>query len=436
MKVFKGLGGWPGKAEGRVVWVEPRSDWGRGPVADRAAEIERVRRALAEAAEVLEGWMAQQTTLGGRLLLQHCEAALADSAFTGRVTMLIDVHGLPGPAALVEAAELVARVMMRSPELQEKAQALPVAARWLAGRLDPVEHPADAILVGRELSPLELLDWERPAIMAAGDPGIVGKGPLVWGVPQVDPGWSGREARIDGLTVAIGEAAPVRAASAPAEVCAAIRRSVVEIAQRMRRDGLVRLTAGNVSCRIPGTELFAITPSGMEYEELEPQDICILDLHGRPVDAGRRPSTEEPLHRLTYQRRPDVQAIVHTHSLYASAFACTGQELPVISTELAGLVGGTGRCAPYAPSGTMEFAETAMRALGEGEVALLFQNHGVLALGGSLKEAYSVAVGVEEAARLYFIVRQIGTPIILPEEERRRIFRVMHTTYGQSGEGS
>ncbi|MEW8978747.1 MAG: class II aldolase/adducin family protein [Symbiobacterium sp.] len=427
MAVYTAAGGWPGTAEGRIVWVGAPERPERAQCADRPAEIGRLREALARGLADLETWIERQPTLGGRVVLQQCREALQDAAFTQRVTMLIDQHGLAAPAALEEAAALVAGVMARSEELAERAQALQMVARWLARRLEGTAYPDDAILVAPEFSPLEVLDRTRPAVMAAGEPPVVGDAPLLWGVAAVSPEWEGRRARVDGLLLSVAEEAE------PALPYEAERRKVIVIARRMQADGLVRLTSGNVSCRIPGTDLLAITPSGMPYDRLEPADICVLDLDGNVVDARRRPSTETPLHRLTYRRRPDVGGIVHTHSLYASAFACVGRELPVISTELAGLVGSAVRCAPYAPSGTEEFAQTAVETLGDEDVAVLFQNHGVMAVGPTLDRAYAVAVGVEEAAQLYCIASHLGEPIILPEEERRRLFRYMQTRYGQPG---
>ncbi len=431
METYQGSGCWSGQASGRILWVETAPVHDRGPVSDRAAEISRLRAAMATALADLERLTEQQPTLGGKVALQTYREALQDPAFSGRVTMLIDVHGLPASTALVEGASLVAQVMSRSEDLAERAVTFPVAARWLARRLMPQSIPPGTILAATELSPLELLDRTHPAIVASGDPGVQGDTPLVWGVAAASPDWAGRMAHIDGESVTLEP----RGQSHEPVGYSAVRRTVLEVARRMKRDGLVRLTSGNVSCRVPGLDQFAITPSGMEYESLEPDDICILDLEGNLVDGRRRPSTEAPLHRLTYQRRPDVNGIVHTHSIYASAFACLGQEMPVISTELAGLVGGTIRCAPYAKSGTEEFAVTALDTLGADDVAVLFQNHGVMAVGHSLKAAYDVAVGLEEAAMIYHLARQMGEPVILPEEERRRIFRVTQTSYGQPGEG-
>jgi L-ribulose-5-phosphate 4-epimerase len=214
-----------------------------------------------------------------------------------------------------------------------------------------------------------------------------------------------------------------------------VRKQVCDIAKRMQRDGLVKLTSGNVSARIPGTGFFAITPSGMEYETLVPSDVCVCDIStGKVIHGHRRPSSELPLHKLIMERRPDVNGIVHTHSIYASAFACLAMDMPVISTELAALVGGTIKCAPYARSGTEQFAEAALESLTDG-VACLFQNHGALAVGPSLKMAYSVAVGLEEAAMIYHLAKQMGDPIILPDEERTRLFREFRLYYGQPKPG-
>lgn len=427
MAVHRAQGAWPGEAEGRIYWVDKEWKPERARCTDRPAEFARLREAVARALADLDAWMERQPTLGGRVFLQHCREALQDPAFMERVTTLIDQHGLTAPAALVEAAALVGGIMARSEELRERAQALQDAARWLARRLAGATYPPDAILASQAFSALELLDRTRPAVMAAGEPAVVGDAPLLWGMAAVSPEWNGRPARIRGRELILDE-------EAGALQYEAARRAVLSTARRMLADGLVRLTAGNVSCRIAGTELFAITPSGMPYDSLEPADICILDLEGRIVDARRRPSTESALHRFIYRRRPDVGGVVHTHSLYATAFACTGREIPVISIEVAGLVGEAVRCAPYAPAGTEQLAEVVAETLGSEGVAVLLQNHGAVAVGETLDRAYAAAVAVEEAAHVFLLARQLGEPIILPPEERRRIFLSMRTGYGQPRE--
>lgn len=214
-----------------------------------------------------------------------------------------------------------------------------------------------------------------------------------------------------------------------------IRKQIVEVARTMSLEGLVRGTSGNVSCRIPNSSLFGVTPSGMDYHSLRPEDVVIMDaLSGRAVNGHRKPSSETPLHRAIMLNRPDVGGVVHTHSIYASAFACLAMPLPVISTELAALVGGTIPVAPYVRSGTEEFARVALAAIGQEGVACLFQNHGVLAVGRNLREAYNIAMGIEEAAQIYHLARQMGEPIILPEAERNFMFHYYRTAYGQRGQ--
>lgn len=215
-----------------------------------------------------------------------------------------------------------------------------------------------------------------------------------------------------------------------------IRKQIVDVARMMVLDGLVRGTSGNVSCRVPDSTLFAVTASGLDYHTMRPEDVVIVDaVSGRVVSGHRKPSIETPLHRHIMLNRPDVNGVVHTHSIYASAFACLAMPLPVISTELAALVGGTVPVAPYVRSGTDEFARTVMQTLGDG-VACLFQNHGALAVGRTLREAYTIAMGLEEAAQIFHLAKQMGDPIILPDEEREFMFRFYRTSYGQRGSGA
>lgn len=212
-----------------------------------------------------------------------------------------------------------------------------------------------------------------------------------------------------------------------------IRKQVVDVAKTMVLDGLVRGTSGNVSCRVPDSTLFAVTASGLDYHTMRTEDVVIVDaVSGRVVHGQRKPSIETPLHRYVMLNRPDIGGVVHTHSIYATAFACLAMPLPVISTELAALVGGTVPVAPYVRSGSDEFAKVALDTLGNG-VACLFQNHGTLAVGRTLKEAYTIAMGLEEAAQIFHLARQMGDPIILPEEEREFMFNFFRTAYGQRG---
>jgi len=198
----------------------------------------------------------------------------------------------------------------------------------------------------------------------------------------------------------------------------------------MSRSGLAPATWGNISARDPETGLILITPSGMAYDSLQPEDICVLDLDGNHVDCPWKPSTETPLHLIFYRAKPWCHAVVHTHSLYATAFAALGQEIPVVVATLASAVGGSVPCAPYTPSGTEHFGQVALEAMGD-RTAVLLGNHGVVAVGSSLEEAYTVAEVVENAAKIYHFALSVGRPNILPDSEVSRIRQKYLTKYGQ-----
>jgi L-ribulose-5-phosphate 4-epimerase len=421
--------------EGRIIWRSAAATALRAPEpADRAARLHLFRAVLAEARDQVEAWRAAQQTVGGQMLLQEYQEALHDPAWQRRVIALIDREGLSVASSVRMAATQVGR-RLSGPEAgatelssaadsTEAPNRLAEAANWLADRLARPPLPPDAVLAGAQLSALTILAAGRPTLLQGEAPPITTAAPLLGEVPGLGPHWAGRVVRIHDQTFAFPQGGiPVRYEAERQQVC--------ETARAMKADGLVKLTSGNVSIRIPGTDLFAITPSGMPYESLTPADICLVNLAGDKVEGDRKPSSETPLHRAVYEHRPDVNGVVHTHSIYASAFACLGQPMPVISTELAALVGGTIECAPYAKSGSQEFADVAIQTLGAESLACLFQSHGVLAVGTSLSEAYAVAIGLEEAAQIYYLARSMGEPIILPEEERRRMFVEFRRSYGQ-----
>ncbi|HKV43537.1 MAG TPA: class II aldolase/adducin family protein [bacterium] len=193
----------------------------------------------------------------------------------------------------------------------------------------------------------------------------------------------------------------------------------------VRRD-LVSGTAGNVSASDPNTGYVAITPSAMPYESMEPADIVIVDDRGQVVDGRLRPSSETPMHLCVYRHRPWVRAVVHTHSPYATTFACLGQEIPAVHYLIA-FAGRRIPVATYASYGTVELGDEAAQAMGDGK-AVLLQQHGVLAAGRTLTEAVMVAGVVEYVAGIYYRARQLGSPKILPEAEVERL-RARFETY-------
>ena len=208
------------------------------------------------------------------------------------------------------------------------------------------------------------------------------------------------------------------------------REQVARAGVRMARAGLVLGTWGNVSCRVAREDLVVVTPSGMAYDALQPRDIVVVDLDGNLVEGERRPSTELALHLAIYRARPDVKAVMHTHSVFASAMAVAQLPVPPVVEDVAQIVGGVVPVAEYAPAGSLELAAKVVNALGQGN-AVLLANHGMVGVGGSLEEAFNVCQIVEKAAQIYLWASLAGTPVILEEDEVQTLRQGYLVTYGQ-----
>lgn len=198
------------------------------------------------------------------------------------------------------------------------------------------------------------------------------------------------------------------------------RERVLLFAQRLLAERLVFFTAGNVSMRIAGDpELVAMTPSSTPYDTMRPEDVVIVRLDGRIVDGTLKPTSELPLHTLTYVRRPDVGGVVHAHSPAAMAAAAMGIAIPPILHGLIAACGGSIVTAPYARGGTAEVAELTADALRDRSACLL-RNHGVLAIGPTVDHAYNAASVVEGVADAYLRALAFGpVPEIAPDEVDR-----------------
>ena len=183
------------------------------------------------------------------------------------------------------------------------------------------------------------------------------------------------------------------------------RESLVAFARRLAADDLAYGTSGNLSVR--AGELVAITPSGVPYQEMSPAGICLVRLADGEPAAGRRPSTETPMHLAVY-RATGAQAVVHTHSPFVVALSSVLNELPAIHYAMAGL-GGPVRVAPYARFGTGGLAGNALAAL-SGRSAVILQNHGALTYGDTLARAYDRAIVLEWLAKVYWHAQLAGTP--------------------------
>ena len=209
-----------------------------------------------------------------------------------------------------------------------------------------------------------------------------------------------------------------------------LKQSVVLGGRQMIERNLVAGTWGNISLRNDAGNRIVITPSGRPYNELTPADIVVVDEEGTVVE-GSRPSSELLLHMAIYAARPDVRAIVHTHSLYATACAVAGEAIPPCLEELVQVVGGGVNVAQYALPGTAQLAQNAVDAL-EDRTAVLLANHGAVACGPSLKEALLVAELVEKAAQIHAIAGQLGGARRLSEEDVQLMRRYYVEKYRQA----
>jgi len=191
------------------------------------------------------------------------------------------------------------------------------------------------------------------------------------------------------------------------------RAEVAKTALGLLTAGLIVNTSGNVSIRIG--EHVVITPSGRDYRTLAAADIAVVDLKGRVVEGEMLPSSETPLHMSIYESNPDTKAIVHAHSLYATAVSTVLDLLPTIHYQMVEL-GGAVPVAPYRTFGTDELAEVTSRAL-LGRSAVIMKNHGSLTTADSLDKALSRCVTLEWCSKLYLTALSAGKPNILSADE-------------------
>lgn len=207
------------------------------------------------------------------------------------------------------------------------------------------------------------------------------------------------------------------------------RQQVIRYCQELTKRNLVKGTGGNISIYNPQEQLFAISPSGMEYETLRPEDIVVMDLQGEVVEGERKPSSEYEMHRLLYENREDIQAVVHTHSTFATVLGTLREGLPAVNYLIA-MAGPDVRCARYASYGTRELAENALKAM-EDRKAVILANHGLTAGGSSIEEAFQIAEQIEQCAEVFVRTRAIGHPVTLPVEEMQKMEDSFKNSYGQ-----
>ena len=164
---------------------------------------------------------------------------------------------------------------------------------------------------------------------------------------------------------------------------------------------------GSVSARDFESQLVLITPSGMPFSQMKPEDLIIVDLVGKVIDGILKPSLDAIFHLAIYRTRDDVGGVIHTHSPYATAFACLGEPIQPLIMSIVLMVGGSVDVAPFAFPGTRELGESVEKGLGK-KNAVLMEQHGVLCVGKNLKRALSVAGTVENVAHIQAISSRLG----------------------------
>lgn len=209
-----------------------------------------------------------------------------------------------------------------------------------------------------------------------------------------------------------------------------LRSEVLEAAMSLRKFGLVWMAGGTICARDPESGLVAVTPSGLDYDELTPADMIVVDMNMKVVDGRYRPSVATNLWTAILRARPEMHAIVHSHSPYATAFSVAGREIPMITETQADWFGQPVKVARYAHIEDDHFVTAPVEVLGDGFGVLLGQ-HGPITVGKNLHHALERAVTLEEAAKTYIAAAALGPVPELTIEQSRRSFDYYQNRYGQ-----
>lgn len=221
----------------------------------------------------------------------------------------------------------------------------------------------------------------------------------------------------------------------------AVREQVSALHAELVRYGLVVWTGGNVSGRVPGEDLFVIKPSGVDYDELAPENMILCSLDGEVVPGSpgseRSPSSDTAAHAYVYRHLPEVGGVVHTHSTYATAWAARAEPVPCVITAMADEFGGEIPVGPFAIIGDDSIGRGVVATLaGHRSRAVLMQNHGVFTIGKDARDAVKAAVMAEDVARTVHIARQGGELAPIPQHAIDSLFDRYQNVYGQNPEGS
>jgi len=212
----------------------------------------------------------------------------------------------------------------------------------------------------------------------------------------------------------------------------ALRDEVCRLHSELIRWGLVTWTSGNVSARVPGEDFLVIKPSGVTYDELTPSNMVVCDLHGNLVEGAHDPSSDTEAHAYVYRHMPEVNGVVHTHSPYATAWACIGEPIPCAITAMADEFGADIPVGPFALIGGEAIGEGIVATLkGHRSPAVLMASHGVFTIGATARAAVKAAVMCEDVARTVHFARQLGPVERLPQAAIDQLYDRYQNVYGQ-----
>lgn len=211
-----------------------------------------------------------------------------------------------------------------------------------------------------------------------------------------------------------------------------VREDVARLHGELVRYGLVVWTAGNVSARVPGSDLLVIKPSGVSYDDLHPDNMIVCDLQGEVVEGDHSPSSDTAAHAYVYRHMPEVGGVVHTHSTYAVAWAARAEPVPCVLTGMADEFGGDIPIGPFALIGDDSIGRGIVDTLrGQRSPAVLMAHHGPFTIGKTARDAVKAAAMCEDVCRSVHLSRQLGEPQRIAAEDVDRLYERYQNVYGQ-----
>lgn len=206
------------------------------------------------------------------------------------------------------------------------------------------------------------------------------------------------------------------------------KKEIIKAGMKLDRYGLIALSGGNVSVRMPSGEIL-VTPSGMIYEEMDPDDVLVMDIKGNIIEGTRKPSSDTDAILYIFEKRPDLNAVIHTHQPYATAISLIQDEFQVNLTTLGNAAGGSVKVTPFSSAGSVDMGIDTVNNLGS-SLAVILAHHGVMTVGKNLKQALYAAVYMEESAKCYLAARAVGPTREMSEAQIQQSVEVFKY-YGQ-----